>query len=436
MPSNTLKLSVPTKEIKNALDAILAVSKKIPNDIQPGDAQGAIIRRDQGYSIVCTHDYCNVEVLLADVVAAGDEDEVIAIWDGKSNIGAENVLGIYDMSKLCALLAKLTSAAKEITFSFTEDKKVMHVSTDNGKEYNFDMALPRKIMAIYHGVEQKTKVSDMTSSQFSWFCSALSNLGKIVKPSVSRPGFGCVVLTAYPTDSKTITLSGNSDAEGYSFVYTSRILSHIDFTALLPKNLCEAFGAFFSKIGTPEGDVCVSAEIDDQNRASELVFSSEKFSVSFVCMKDDFPFKAIDGIVATARTPYCMYQTKRDEIKKTVDRLSVFAKNDEAVSEIHVLDGGTVEMIQRKNVTSNDKPARETCSSGVLAHFPEQIPSLGTSVKTDVLKSMLGIVPAAPDMSFVVCETKPGSARRLAILSSDDNSDITAVLLGLRSDIR
>lgn len=433
---NTLRLTIPTKDVKNALDAILAVSKKIPNDIQAGDAQGAIVRRESGYCIICAHDYCVMEVRLDDVEESGEAEGILSTWDGTSNITEGDVLGIYDMAKLCALFSKLTSAAKKVTLIFDAEKRIMEVETGDGKEYKFDMALPRKIMATYHGIAQREKISDMTSKQFEWFCSALSKLGKIVKPSVSHPGFGCVVMTACPTESKPITLSGNSDAEGYSFIYTSHILSQVDFTALLPKNLCEAFGAFISKMGTPEGDVTVSASIDDERRAGELVFTSERFSMSFVCMKEEFPFKSIDKIVDTARTPYCVYDTKRDEIKKAIDRLSLFAKGDDAVSEIHVLDGGTVEMIQRKNVTSTDKPARETCADGVLSHFPEQIPSIGTSVKTNVLKSTIAALPAQPEMSFVVCETSSGGARRLAMLSSDENSDITVVLLGLRSDIR
>lgn len=432
----TLKLTVSTKELKGALDAAVAVSKKIPNDIAQGDAQAAIVHRENGYRLICAHDYFSVEIALDSMTQFGHSDgNVLTTWDGTSDINESNVLGIYDMAKVCSLLSKL-SGVKEVLLIFREDKRNMEIEAGDNKEYKFDMAVPRKIIATYRGIEAKTRISEMPADQFAWFCSALSNLGKVVKPSVSKPGFGCVVMTAFPSSSKTLTLSGNSDAEGYSYIYTSYILSEVDFTALLPKNLCEAFSSFLTKMGNPEGCVEVSAAIDEEQRAGQLVFSSEKFSMTFGCMKDIFPFQAIDNIVTMARKPYCVYDTKKEEIKKTVDRLAIFAKTDEAVSEIHVLDGGTVEMIQRKNLTSNDKPARETCSDGVLSHFPEKIPSLGTSVKTDVLKNVIGLLPAKSDMSLVVCEAQGQGARRLALLAKDECSNITAVLLGLRSDIK
>lgn len=433
----TLRLKVQTKELKSALGASEAMSKKIPNDITPGDAFAAILRREEGFSLVAAHDYFTTEIKLSSMQQVGTDDEGICVaWDGVSSVGEENVLGIYGINELVSLLAKMTGAAKELVFIFDKDKRRMKIEADGGKEYFIEMSVPRKLLANYRGITTQQLLVRFSAPQFSWFCSTLSALGKIVKPSVAKPGFGCVVLNAFPTDSKPLVLSGNSDSEGYSAIYTSHILANTDFTALLPKNLSEGFSSFLTKMGLPEGDVEFSATLDDAGRASKLFFTSEKFLLSIVCMKDEFPFKALDNIVAVARKPYCTYETARDEIKKAVERLAVFAKNDEAVTEINVLDGGSVEVIQRRNVTSQEKPAREVCAGGVLADFPEKIPALGTSVKTDVLKNTVSLVPATPEMRLVVCESNGNSARRMAFLSSDEFSEITVVLLGLRSDIR
>lgn len=434
-----LRLKVQTKELKSAVASGEAMSKKIPNDITPGDAFAAFLRRPDGFSWVVVHDYFTIETKLSTMEEVGTcPDDVFVAWDESSSVAEDNVLGIHGMNNLTSLLAKLGTAAKELTLVVEPSKRRMKIEAEGGKEYQIDMAVPRKLLANYAticGKKSKNELVKFTAPQFAWFCSAMSDLGKIVKPSVSKPGFGNVVMTAFPTDSKPLVLSGNSNDEGYSVVYESHILAGCDFTALVPKNLSEGFNSFLSKLGMPEGDVEMSGDIDEEQCVQKLFFSNETFFVSMACKKDFFPFKAIDGIVAAAHVPYCSYKTKRDEIKKTIDRLAVFAKNDEAVSEINVLDGGSVEMIQKQNITSREKPAREVCAAGVLEDFPEEIPSLGTSVKTDVIKSVLAIMPSDADMSLVVCEAAKNGSRRMALLSSDECSSITAVLLGLRSDL-
>lgn len=434
-----LRLKVQTKEFKNAVVSGEAMSKKVPNDITPGDAFAAFLRRPDGFSWVVVHDYFTIETKLSTMEEFGTCDEDIFVpWDETSSIAEDNVLGIYGINNLVALLSKLGSTAKELNIVVDAQKRSMKIEADGGKEYQIDMAVPRKLIANYSTICEKKSENTLvkfTAPQFAWFCSAMSDLGKIVKPSVSKPGFGNVIMTAFPTDSKPLVLSGNSNDEGYSVVYESHILAHCDFTTLVPKNLSEGFNSFLSKLGMPEGDVEMSGDIDSEQCVQKLFFFNETFFVSMVCKKDFFPFKAIDGIVAMAHIPYCSYRTKRDEVKKTIDRLAVFAKNDEAVSEINVLDGGSVEMIQKQNITSREKPAREVCSSGVLENFPEEIPSLGTSVKTDVIKSVLSIIPNDTDMQLVVCEAAKNGSRRMALLSSDACSEITAVLLGLRNDL-
>lgn len=434
-----LRLKVQTKEFKNALMSGEAMSKKIPNDITPGDAFAAFLRRPDGFSWVVVHDYFTIETKLSTMEEIGTcSDDIFKPWDETSSIAEDNVLGIYGMNNLVSLISKLGTAAKELTIVVESAKRHLKIEADGGKEYQIDMAVPRKLLANYATICAKKSENTLvkfTSQQFSWFCSAMSDLGKIVKPSVSKPGFGNVVMTAFPTDSKPLVLSGNSNDEGYSVVYESHILAHCDFTSLVPKNLSEGFNSFLSKLGMPEGDVDMSGEVDEDKCVQKLFFSNETFFVSMVCKKDFFPFKAIDGIVATAHVPYCSYKTKRDEIKKAIERLAVFAKNDEAVSEINVLDGGSVEMIQKQNITSREKPAREVCAGGVLENFPEEIPSLGTSVKTDVIKSVISIIPVDVEMDLVVCEAAKNGSRRMALLSSDECSSITAVLLGLRNDL-
>lgn len=433
-----LRLKVKTKELKNAVMSGEAMSKKIPNDITPGDAFASLLRREDGFSWVVVHDYFTIEVKLPSMEEVGvcDEDIFVA-WDGTSSVAEDNVLGIIAMNHFVSLLAKIGSS-KDMTFVVDSDKRRMKIEVDGSKEYHIEMAHPRKLLANYATIcaqKSENTLVTFTSSQFGWFCSAVSSLGKVVKPSVSKPAFGNVVMTAYPTQSKPLVVSGNSNDEGYSVVYTSHILAEHDFTALMPKNLSEGFNSFLSKLGMPEGDVEMSGNIDEDMCVQKLFFSNDSFMVSLVCKKDVFPFQAIDGIVDMARKPYCTYRTKRDEIKKSVERLAVFAKNDEAVSEVNVLDGGSVELVQKANITSREKPAREVCSEGVLADFPEKIPSLATSVKTNVIKSVISILPATTDMDLVVCEAMPNGSRRMALLSSDECSEITGVLLGLRTDL-
>lgn len=432
-----LRLKVQTKELKNAVASGEAMSKKIPNDITPGDAFAAILRREGGFSWCVVHDHFTIEVSLPSMSEIGSCEEDICIpWDGTSSVAENNVLGIIGMSNFTTLLSKI-GTVKELTLIVNEAKRRMKIEAEGGKEYQIEMSHPRKLLANYASWSQKSEntLVKFTSDQFAWFCSTMSTLGGIVKPSVTKPAFSNVVITAFPTQSKPLVVSGNSNDEGYSVVYESHILAERDFTSLVPKNVSEGFNSFLSKLGMPEGDVTMLGDVDEDNSVLKMFFSNDKFIVSMVCRKDIFPFQAIDGIVEMARKPYCSYKTKRDEIKKTVDRLAVFAKNDDAVSEINVLDGGSVEMIQKMNVTSKERPAREVCSDGVLTNFPEEIPSLGTSIKTNVIKSLVSSLPSDSEMELVVCEAQPNGSRRMALLSSDTCSQITAVLLGLRCDL-
>lgn len=434
----TLRLKVSTKELKEAVSATEAMAKKIPNDIAAGDAFAAILRREDGFSWVSVHDYFTLEVRLPSMVEIGHDDEGILVpWDGKSNIDEAPVLGIYGINTLTGLMSKIGNV-KELVLSCDEKKRVLHISSDDGKEYDIEMSLPRKLMANYAticGQKSDNLLLSLNSDQLAWLGRTIGKMGAIVKPSVSHPGFGNVVICAFPTDSKTLTLSGNSQDEGYSVICTSTILAHADFTVLLPKGTAEGISTFLAKMKDTGGNASVYGTVDEDKSVNRLFIENDKIFATLVCKKDMFPFAQLDNIAKSARVPYCVYKTSRDEIKKTVDRIAVFAKTDDAVTEVNVLDGGSVEMIQRKGTASRERPAREICSSGVLSNFPEKIPSLGTSVKTNVLKGTLNGIDAKTDIDLVVCESVDGKSRRMAFLSNDEFSEQTAVLLGLRADL-
>lgn len=429
----SIRFQFNTKELKGAIAALDAMAKKVPNDIAAGDSPMTLLKRDAGWSLVAARDYFTAEVKLAEVTLVGDNDGIIEDWDGTASIVEANTLGLINPTVLSALLSKLGASAKTILITIDNDRKKAKVDAGEGREYALDLGPSRKVMASFRTIAAATPVTVLPGDQFAWFCSAISTLSKVVRPSVAKPGFGCVCLNAFPSDSKTIQLSGNSDSDGYSVIYDTMMTSGCDFTALLPKNLSEAFSAFVSKLGNPEGDVSLSVSAGSDNKASSLVFTSELFSLSVACMRDDFPFKALSKITAMARDGYCQYDTTRDEIKRCIDRLALFSKTEDATTDIRILDGGTVEMVQHKGMMTRDKSARETMDAGKLASFPLELPDVGTVIKTSVLKDTVNMIPQALDTSLTICRPQGNSNSRLSLIANDGTADITIVLLGVKA---
>ena len=420
-----------TKELKNAITAVDAMAKKVPNDIAAGDSPMTLLKRDTGFSLVSARDYFTAEVKLGEVVMIGTPDDAVADWDGTSPITEASTIGLIEPTVLSALLSKLGAGTKTVQITIDKDRKKAKINAGSGRDYTMELGPSRKVVSSFRTIKAATEVTVMASDQFEWFCNAISSLSKVVRPSVSKPGFGCVCLNAFPSDGKTVQVSGNSDSDGYSVIYDTVMMSKCDFTALLPKNLSEAFSAFVSKLA-PEGDVALSVILDDQQKTSSIVFTSDSFSLSVACMKDDFPFKALSKITAMARDGYCQYDTDRDELKKVIDRLALFSKTEDATTDVRILDGGTVEMVQHKGMMTRDKSARETLESGTLSAFPLELPDVGTVIKTSVLKSTINMIPGKLDTALTICKPQGNSNSRLSLIANDGTADITIVLLGVK----
>lgn len=434
-----MKIELKTSELKNALSAIEAIMKKTPNDNSPGDSPIAFLRRDDEFSLISIHDIFSAEIKLPEAKLIGTDDQTLwQSWDGDpKTLNDLNVLGLVSPTILTDLSKKLNSVSKTIILTL-EDRMRLKMEAGSGKEYFIDLGPARKIVMSYDRITANKLIIKATPEQYEWFVSTISGLGKIVKPTATRMSFGCVALSGFPSKQQQLVVSGSSDVEGYAFIYDSKIASQVDFTALVPKNIAESLTTFMKALGTPSNDVEIRVTIDENNPVSDIAanriaFVGNDFSVSFSCVYDVFPFDQFYMLAKTARQPYCKYITTQSEIKSAMDRISLFAQTEDAVTELSILDGGTVELVEKLNIVSSDKPARETCSDGTLSEFPDEIPSLGTIVRTNIMKTALTIVKTK-EMSVVVCEQPaPNVPRRLALLSDDGFSELTAVLLGLRS---
>lgn len=434
-----MQIIAEAAEIKNAIKSMDDIGKKTPNDLNPGDAPMCFLYDDNGFSLVTSHEYYSASIRIESMQVIGSSDpKILQPWDGSSALASINVLGLANPSMLKTLVGRLPKKQKQVTLTLDEKRRRFAIASDGG-EYSIDLTEPRRVVASYRGLGNSgtQKLASLEPDVFSWFSGTVSSLGKIVKPSVSKPGFSNVCMSAAPSAGGMLQISGNSDTDGYSFVYDTQVMCDNDFTSLIPKTFAEPFSSFFAPF-VDEATIDMYADIDPAtHKAGSLVFRNDRLALRLSCMVDDFPFQMLSRNVKASRQPYCSYRTKREELKEALSRITLFAKDDDAVTDVSILDGGSIELSERLSAVSRETPAHEVCSAGDLVDFPDNYPEIGTTVKTSVLASAVDLLPAKSDATIIISKARVNRAgreepRRLTIAHDLGGFSLTAILLGIR----
>lgn len=425
-----MKLEIETKELKQAVSATSALVKKMPSELSTGDAKFALLRDTKGFSIVTAFDYFTSSIPLPSVQIVGTGEEDITVWNEQGNVSENNAIGIVNDGELVSLLSKLTGV-KKVTLDIDRSKQVMSISDEAGKHYRFDIRPPKKVMASFFRSISGEQAFAFSQDDLTWFCSTVSTLGSMIKPSASKPGYGCVCMSALPSAAQALQVSGNSDSDGYSMIYDTPIASKFDFTALIPKITAEGLNAYLTQMGGAAGAVDVHVGVGNDGKASSIAFSGDAFMLSLSCMTDDFPFKALGRIIQMVASPQYEEVFAQDVLKKTVDRLGVFAKGENAVTVVELLDGGMAVLSQKADAISRMIDAKEDCPATSLVTFPQDSTKGSTTVLTGVLKKTLTLFPAKSDIKVGITESGQGNGK-LALRGDDGTASITAVLLGMR----
>lgn len=431
-----MKLIVDTLEIKTAINAILGLEKKIPNDLGAGDAKMTFIYHSDSFSLVSTHDYFTISIAMKTMQPVGTIDpEVLDAWDGNSQLMSNNMIGLADPSLLASLANKLIKKSPSIHLSFNADRKTLTVDAEGEKTYTLPLTEPRKLAASYSSKINGKEIVVLDAMQFQEVSEKITSLGRSVKPTVSKPAFGNVCICALDTEDEhknMLQMSASSDTSGYSIIYDLPIKTDMPFTALVPKGISEALSAFASSM--PSQEVTLLGEIQENLKASTLTFSSDEFTLQMTCMNDAFPFTMLNGLVSQARDNYCVYRIPSDALKDSIGRVKLFATGNDAVIDVKILDGGAMSLAARANDTSRTKPAKETINDGTLIVFPDGYADRGTTVKANVIMNITGLAPSKCDIDFAICNSnRKNVANKLAfIVDTEDGTKLTAIMLGIR----
>ena len=426
------KLQVKANDLKQAIAAVQALTKGMPGaGVGTGDAKCAILRSCDGFSIVSSTDRTTAEVVLPTMSfvappAPGDLDE----WNGKSDMTASMLVGFANADDVASLMTKLGTADLAVEVARDNHRLVIRCGRS---ENQFDIVDPRLIpsrFTRFDGGNAKHAYT-LSSDQLEWFAATVGELGAMIAPSVSHPGFGSVVFNAYPSKSRPLTISGNSDADGYSVIYTTIIASELDFEMLVPKPLASGFNAFVKALGKTDGDTSFEVVVDNR-RVKTLILRNGGYMISVACSADAFPFTATDNILKMAASPAVSARVKYKEINGMLGRTGVSAGAG-SITTLEITDGGMLSLVQHDALTTSNVLARDAIELDGLVKFPGQSTEVSTIVRTDVLRKAVATMKQADAFSVsITAENRPGANGKL-ILEHDYNIAVeTAVLMGIR----
>ena len=423
-----MKIEIETKDFKQAVSATSTLVKKMPSEMSANDARMALLRDSSGFAIVSSYDYFSSSISLPTASILGSEENGLEAWDEQSQINDSNVVGFAKDAELASLLSKL-SGVKKLILDIDKARQVMTVSDGGSKVYRFDLRTPKKVVANYYRSIGGESCFVLGPEQMEWFCQTVSNLGRMIKPSSSKPGYGNVCLSASPSKEETLRISGNSDADGYSMIYDTVVTSREDFTALIPKVTAEGLSTYMKQFGSKHGVVDVHLVINDAGKATSISMISDTFSLSLSCMTDDFPFLALGRILGMVSAPPAEEVFKQDELKTVLDRLGIFANQENAATAIELLDGGAATFSQKMDAISRAVDAKESCDAESVKAFPSDSAKESTTVLTSVLRKGISLFPAKSEVKVGIV---PGGGGKLALHGDDGMAKITAVIMGLR----
>ena len=428
--NQSVKIEIDTKDFKQAVSATATLVKKMPSEMSANDARMAILRDRSGFAIVAAYDYFTSSISMPTATVLGNGENGLEEWDEESQVSDDNVVGFAKDAELTKLLPKL-STTKKLILDIDKARQRMTISDGGTKSYRFDLRTPKKVIANYYRSIGGESCFAMGPEQMEWFCSTVSTLGSMVKPSSSKPGYGNVCISATPSKQEALRVSGNSDADGYSMIYDTVISCREDFTALIPKVTAEGLSTYMKQFGTQTGTVDVHITKNDEGKATSFSMLSDSFSLSLSCMTDDFPFMALGRILDMVKAPVFEETFKHDELKKSLDRLAIFAASDNSATVVELHDGGVATLSQKMDALTRAVDAKEDCDAESIKAFPDDETSGSTTVLTTVLRNGMGLFPAK---SEILVGIVPGrGSGKLALHGEDGIAKITAVIMGLRA---
>ena len=223
-------------DLKGALGALLALTKKMPADGRGNGASVSLMRDAKGnYHLVTTHTWFYAMTSLDGITClTASRHSELEPYDDKPE---ESAWGFADPAAMLAVVSKLPKSATVTLTRKASESKILLESGGN-KSYEFQLADPTMSLSGYGMHSKGTVVCTLDENGLSDFCQTATMMAALVEPSVSRPEFESLCLsseTPDPASDMRLRMSVNISEKGMALVDTRMVVCLELFSAVLHK---------------------------------------------------------------------------------------------------------------------------------------------------------------------------------------------------------
>lgn len=431
-----VRFTIEANEFNKALRAIQNLTREMPaSSIGAGDARCALIRTTEGASIITCSDVFTAEIKLTITFIGTLGTSEFDKWDGRTRISPSMLIGFASDNDVKTLISRVDEKTVEVEFD--RAKNMMTVRTTKGR-FNFTTVEPRLIATRFQRPNSNVeKMCELNGEQAEWLTSTMGKLASIVPPSSSQPGFGTIVVSAYPSEGEPLNISGSSDAQGFSIDFRTTLTSGDELEMLVPRPLAAALKGFVTEIGKESGGAITLGVVRNAgtSRAKTLVFQGGRYMVAVACDDSFFPFKSIAKIAAANRDARARISVPYKKFQKMLQRVKAGSddKLNAAVTHINVSDGGVLELKQFNTAVLQNAVSEESIDVGNMTAFPDDVANVSVTVKTSVLMKVLPLCSDLTDLELIITNAPQGQSGKLVIWHDYGIAQLSAVMVAVRT---
>lgn len=389
-----MRYEIDATELKGALGALLALTKKMPADGRGNGASVSLMRDAKGkYHLVTTHTWFHAMTALDGITClTASRNNELEPYDGKPE---ESAWGFADPQAVLAVVSKLPKSA---TVTMTRKKGESKILLESGgnKSYEFQLADPTMSMSGYGMHDDGTVVCTLDEEGLGDFCQSATMMAALVEPSVTRPEFESLCLSSERpggTGDKRLRMSVNISDKGMALVDTRRDVCKESFTALLPKETAGGLKGFVSQISNGGGADIVSYPAKaGEPKAKGIGLRGKGYELYLTCRTDDFPFAQINQILDTISSPSVSVAEPTKQFVDAFNRTSVLAIAGQAAVTLGITDAGALILEQHKGLLAKTILARETLDPVQPSVFPDDEAVVTTNVNANNLAKIVKLL--------------------------------------------
>lgn len=389
-----MRYEINAADLKGALGALLALTKKMPADGRANGASVSLMRDAKGkYHLVTTHTWFYAMTSLDGIscltAARGNELEPYA------DKPEDSAWGFADPQAILSVVSKLPKSA---TVTLTRKKGESKILLESGgnKAYEFQLSDPTMSLSGYGMHTKGTVVCSLDEGNLNDFCQSASMMAALVEASVTRPEFESLCLSSERKDDtkdRHLRMSVNISDKGMALVDTRGDVCKESFTALLPKETAGGLKGFVSQISNGGGaDIVAYPVKPGEPKSKGIGLRGNGYELYLTCRTDDFPFAQINQILDTIASPSVSVAEPTKMFVDAFNRTSVLATAGQAALTIGISDAGALVLEQHKGLLAKTVLARETLDSVAPIKFPDDEAVVTTNVNANNLARIVKLL--------------------------------------------